>query len=98
MLDELKSMQGSREGENQQRTPQRIAEIIKNRCRTFASVRVENPECSALSLAGSLRDGKSALRRRSSIGIEEIDTVGADAEVALEIPSDGWTQRIVQVT
>jgi hypothetical protein len=25
LLDELKSMQGSREGENQQRTPQRIA-------------------------------------------------------------------------
>ena len=57
LLDKLKSMQGSREGENQRRTPQRIAEIIKKRYRTFVSVRVENPECSALSLAGSLQDG-----------------------------------------
>jgi hypothetical protein len=32
------------------------------------------------------------------VSIEEIDTVGADAEVALEIPADGRTQRIVQVS
>ena len=57
LLDELKSMQRSREGKSQRRTPQRIAEIIKNWYWTFASVRVENPECSALSLAGSLQDG-----------------------------------------
>ena len=31
------------------------------------------------------------------IGIQEVDTVGADAEMSLEIPLDGWTQRIVQV-
>jgi hypothetical protein len=31
------------------------------------------------------------------IAIEEVDTVGADPEVALEIPSDGRAQRIVQV-
>jgi len=29
--------------------------------------------------------------------MEEVDTVRTDAEMALEIPPDGWTQRVVQV-